>query len=1093
MSQLTVYRASAGSGKTFRLTAEYLKLILRDPRTYAHILAVTFTNKATNEMKHRILSDLYGLAYGCSSDILETLLKEISLSEKEIRERAKETLSRILHDYSRFKVETIDSFFQSILRSLAKELGLGAYLNIILDYQEVLSDSVDRLIESTHSNKLLLDWISKYIEERISEGSNWRVDKDLKDFGKTIFLEVYQAKEKELAIKLSDKDYLNKYREELRLLAENAKKELTDKAELFFRLLDSNGLVIEDFSYGKSGVAGYFLKLRDGQFGSDLLTSRATKAMEDAGGWFSKANLKNAAFQSLANTTLIQLLNETEEIRAYNSLIINSSLLSLRQINNIGLLSDIAKEVRLLNKENNRFLLADTASLLHSMLGKSDASFIYEKTGTVLNHIMIDEFQDTSHMQWDNFRPLLLEGLSQGYESLIVGDEKQSIYRWRNSDWRILNNIEKEPQLKTNVVSKQLDTNWRSEQIVVDFNNELFKEALAMLNSKFEAQYEEPCTELVSAYSAIHQKYSKKERKGFAEIDFLLPTEEISYDEVVCSKLISKVELLQEKGVRAGEIAILVRKNKYIPSIAAYFSTYKAKEGKPGYCYEIVSDEAFRLDASLAVTLLIDSIRLLSESNNPLFITQLLLSWTEDVKGEMDVCQKILLSPETLLSRYKKYLPSEFVRRMEELRRMPLYELFEELSLLFEIEKIPNQESYLFTFFDKVSEFLTDNKSDIRTFLDYWEKKLNSVTIASGNEVQGIRILSIHKSKGLEYHSVLVPYCDWKLGSEVFNENVWCSPQEAPYNGLDLLPIPYNKSMQESIYATDHKQETIQLWTDSMNLLYVALTRARANLIILCKGLDPNTKSKDNFSTISDLVRLTLITGESELLTHGYNGVDQHFEVGEIVSGKEKDTEKKVEQGKVNKFDIKPETLQVPFRSYPGKGKFRQSNQSRLFISEGVLTTPVDRMLDRGKLLHELFATIRTKKEAIPAVQKFVSDGLIKLEEKDEYTNYVQDALTHPMVQEWYSGKYRLFNECTILFKEGEGIEVLSKRPDRVMLDDGAMIVVDFKFGKPEKKYNQQVEMYCQLLREMGYQNISGYLWYVDEKRIDAINTAQLL
>lgn len=1093
MSQLTVYRASAGSGKTFRLTAEYLKLILLAPRNYTHILAVTFTNKATNEMKQRILSELYGLAYGCTSTVLETLLKETLMSEEEIRNRAKETLSHMLHDYSRFKVETIDSFFQSILRSLAKELGLGAYLNIMLDSKEVLSDSVDRLIESTHSNKQLLNWISKYIEEQISEGKNWRVDKDLKEFGKSIFLEVYQAKEKELALKLSDKNYLNRYKNDLRLLAENAKIELMDRAEEFFRVLETNGLAITDLSYGESGAAGYFRKIRDGEFGSNIAGTRARKAMEDAGGWFSKANLKNAAFQSLADTLLVPLINETEELRERKAVIIHSSTLSTKQINNIGLLSDISKEVRLLNKESNRFLLADTASLLHSMLGDSDASFIYEKTGTVLNHIMIDEFQDTSHMQWENFRPLLLEGLSQGYESLIVGDEKQSIYRWRNTDWRILNNIEKDPRLKNNVISKQLDTNWRSEQTVVEFNNELFKEALSMLNGKSETEYDEPCAELVSAYATIYQEHSKKERKGFAEIDFLLKTDENSYEEVVCNELIAKVELLQEKGVRAGEIAILVRKNKFIPNIAAYFSTYKAKEGKAGYCYDIVSDEAFRLDASLAVTLLIDCIRLLSDSSNPLFITQLLLTWTEDVKKEKDVCQKLFLSPDALHTHFNEYLPSEFVRRMEELRRMPLYELFEELSLLFEIEKMANQESYLFTFFDKVSEFLTDNKSDIRTFLDYWEKKLKDVTIASGNEVDGIRILSIHKSKGLEFHSVLVPFCDWKLGSEVNNSTVWCSPQEQPYDGLDLLPITYSDQMKESVYAQDHKQETVQLWTDSLNLLYVALTRARANLIILCKGLDLDAKKQDSFSTISDLIRYTLITGESTLLSHGYNAVDQHFEVGEIVAGKPKETKRRVEQGKVNKFYFKPETLEVPFRSYPGKGKFRQSNQSRLFIAEGVLTTPVNHLLDRGKLLHELFATIRTKEEAVPAVLKFVSEGLIRLEEKDEYIDYVQEALTHPRVQEWYSGKYRLFNECTILFKEGEGPEVLSKRPDRVMLSDEAMIVVDFKFGKPEKKYRQQVAMYCELLLQMGYKNISGYLWYVDDKQIDAINTAQLL
>ena len=1102
MPQLTVYKASAGSGKTWRLTVEYLKLLVANPESYRSILAVTFTNKATSEMKERVLNALHELmhidATAVPEGMTEAVCKELKISPALAKSRATQAIGFLLHDYGRFRIETIDSFFQSVLRNLARELGLGAWLNIELNNESVLGDAVDALIDKASEDKELLQWMTDYMEEQLQEGKSWKIDGVLKKFGHTIFKEYFKEKEKGLNAKLSNKGFLKAYKKELKEVEKVALAALEEAAEKFFKILDDNALSIDDFSRGKTGPCSYFLKLKNGDCSDGVINSYVQQGMDDPANWSTKTSKLKAQITALAAGTLNPLLQETEALRQKLYPRINSARLAGKHLNQVGLLTDIAAEVRELNRENSRFLLSDTNALLKSLIDGADASFVYEKTGTELHHILFDEFQDTSRMQWDTFKPLLAEGLANGHDSLIVGDEKQSIYRWRNGDWRILGSIQQEmrPSL---VEVKKLDSNWRSERNIIDFNNALFTRLERDINQTHTDLFGGESAELSNAYSDVIQQSGKKEVNGLVKIDFISAKNDSIYRPMVLKKLIQQVETLQRDGIRPDQIAILIRVNKHIPEIGEYFAEYKASDQHdPSLCYDVVSDDAFLLKSSRSVQILIDALSLLNDPLNPIPQALLKLDYLTDVQafeGAMHPLFNQMDRPKSFQTNtvYKKtyvdsnpdqpVLPAAFVERFEALQRLPLYELVEELYRLFELERIPAQDSYLHCFMDKLSEYLLHAPSDLGSFLKFWEEQLSETSIPAGSAVNGIRILSIHKSKGLEFHTVLLPFCDWKLLSSV-NFQVWCPPNEEPFNRLDLLPIDYKTEMAQSIFGAEYAEETLQLWVDALNLLYVGFTRAKHNLYVYCRGND-DVKNYKRPTTIANLMQDTLKNGlltgsyetrinEEEALTEA-NYTFGAFSLGAPkVSDLEKPTSVLREKGT---------DLALPFRSFAHKTRFRQSNRSREFCKgrdpNGFTTT----FIDRGKLLHRLFSEIQVENDLPSALQNLLNEGVLETDKVEEYGQTVRTALATAEAKDWYSGKYRLFNECTILCS-GEDGKLQLKRPDRVMLYDNDVQVVDFKFGKPSPAYHKQVRQYMQLLLDMGYANVQGFLWYVDENEV---------
>lgn len=1069
--RLLVYKASAGSGKTFTLAVQYIRQLIEDPYSYRRILAVTFTNKATTEMKERILSQLYGIATSLKSSdgYLKEIMKTSDKSVDEIRRAADTALKNIIHDYSRFRIETIDSFFQSVMRNLARELELGANMTIELNNGDVLSDAVDSMIEKLDRMSPTLYWLLEYIEERIADDKRWNVSSEIKDFGRNIFDEAYIEKGVTLREKLKDTKFIPQYRKKLQEKRESILDTMKGFNEHFQEILKANGLNPTDLKNGARGIGSYFNKIASGKLSNDVRNSTVEKCLEGAENWTTKTSPYKSTIISLADQVLIQILNDAESTRMSSNKVLNSCDMSLRYLNNLQLLMRIDSEVREQNLNHNRFLLSDTNALLHSIIREGDASFVYEKIGTTIDTVMIDEFQDTSRMQWENFHLLLEESLAQKEGSMIVGDIKQSIYRWRNGDWKILAGLDKDRSFRLN--SKTLDTNWRSEANIIAFNNDIFTSACKVLNERYKADEGEDCTQLLDAYSDVRQKTSKDTKEGYIKLSFLKNSEEHPYADTTMELLAEEVDSLVKKDIRVNDIAILVRKNKSIPAIADYFD-----KNTP---YRVVSDEAFRLDASLAVCMLIDGLRYISEPTDRIACARLAVAYQKEIlKKDVDYNTVLLNSVED-------YLPAEFRLLQPELNLMPLYELLEKLFVIFRMDMIEEQDAYLCAFYDAVTEYMQNNSSELTSFLTYWSETLYARTIPSG-EISGIRILSIHKSKGLEYHTVLLPFCDWKMENETFNHMLWCKINEAdadkePFCELDLTPVNYSSAMAESYFSDSYREERLQLWVDNLNLLYVAFTRACKNLIVWCKDEQKDTVSRLLRESIDYMKDIEMICNMPEPDEEDEEDKEENdepivYEYGEIcISGEKK------KSVSTNRLVAVPEAVNVKIESLETEIDFKQSNRSADFIrgDEDEEENLRSQYIRQGQLLHTLFASIDTREDLPSAIERLLFEGVIESAEKaEEIRKVAERALNLEEVKDWYSGEWTLYNECSIIYNDEQG-KMQTRRPDRVMMKDDEVVVVDFKFGKKKPEYSTQVREYMSLLSEMGYADIKGYIWYV--------------
>ena len=1035
--QLTVYKASAGSGKTFRLAIEYIKLLIDDPTAYKNILAVTFTNKATEEMKSRILSQLYGLWKGLpdSGDYLEKIVEETGKPQELIAQKAGEALTTIIHDYHGFCVETIDSFFQSVLRNLARELDLTANLRVSLNDDQVEAQAVDELIDELSRTSLMLQWIIDYINENIDNDKGWNVIKQIKSFGQTIFKDFYKDEQDKLTEVFNDETFFKRYTGKLRQLKKNAQETMLQYAETFNDLLAENGLSVDSLSNKGRGIASYFKKITGNDWSADKCRNKTLENhLADATKWSSKTNPDYARVVDLASTTLIPLLEDTERARSLQWKIYVSADLTLHHLNQLRLLGSIQQRVSAINGEAGRFLLSDTQHFLHQFMDGSDSPFIFEKMGVRLKHIMIDEFQDTSTVQWNNFKVLLEETMSHD-TNLIVGDVKQSIYRWRSGDWRLLNNIQDEFSNEQLYIDN-MDTNFRSAKNIIDFNNNFFIEAAEIEYQRVLAVNPDEAEQLKRAYADVKQETPEgKKDEGLVRIT-LLPSAD--YDDNTIETVINTVRELKSEGIAEHDICILVRSNRYIPVIADAFMR-KMPE------VNIVSDEAFRLDASLAVNTLILAFRSLVTPSEPLIEANLRKAYKR-INGTDDL--ELPLSPKLL--------------------SMTLTDMAEEVFSIFHLEKLDAESAYICTFYDQLSKFLLEAGTDLDAFLTEWDDNIYKKTIQS-DHIDGIRMISIHKSKGLEFANVIIPYCDWRIE---MNNTIWCYPDEEPFDELPIVPVNYSKKMHESIYADDYAHEHLQNCVDNLNLLYVAFTRARNNLFVIGRRDSSNSRSR----LVQDVLAKWDVGEELQSLPINY-------EYGQLLK---KDA--KHEEDTQNKFLIPEQAFVVGVESHKNAVTFRQSNQSLDFVHPEEESTDQSRYIKMGNVLHNLFSTISTTADIPRALRRLESEGILYDEDvsAEKLSAMLARRFENPQVASWFAPGWTLFNECSIISVTPEG-EVRKLRPDRVMTDGRQMIVVDFKFGRRNQEYHDQVKQYMDLLCQMGHTNVKGYLWYVYNNQIEEV------
>lgn len=1064
MAPLSIYKASAGSGKTFRLTMGYMELLFRDPMAYKHILAVTFTNKAASEMKSRILERLFQLSVlgdEENSGDLYLLMESTGFDRHKIVVTARELLVRILNDYSRFSVGTIDRFFQGVIRAFTREIGLSAGFNLELDRDRILSEAIDRMFLDLGNDAELLDWMLRLAESRIEDSKGWNFRQDIENLGQELFSEAYQAimLQKDAQI---DRKQLNKFKKELSGQRDATVRKIREIASSAQESMQSSGYTLDDFYRKSTGVASFFNKVINED--KLYLTPTQKLAISDMSRWIStkEQDSRKTAFIEAelmprlgSSRALIQVLNSINEVD--------------RNIFTLGILGDLSARIYDITDEKNLFLLSDASRFLKGLIGNNPTPFIYEKTGNFIEHIMLDEFQDTSVFQWENFRPLIEHSLSIGKESIIVGDVKQSIYRWRNSDWKILAEKVVKSFRGHEITEVPLDKNWRSCELIIRFNNTLFSSASSlvkelvtnavedlMVSEEFRIRWKNL---LELAYDQVEQKIPDDSigSGGFVKGE-ILESDDISFRDLALDKIPGWIRELEDAGYRAGEIAILVRKNKEGAEVAKVLMEIMQENPDPGYNFNFVSNESLYLDSNTAIKFLISVLHFIHNDRDELnVLTMLYFHKLMKEGGQSDPSEALNPGLEII-----NELGEEFIHRLPELKRLPLFELVETLADMFSIDKRPTDLPYLQAFQEIVLKMQQSDPGSLHDFLTYWAEFGSKKTISVSDNQDAIRIITIHKAKGLQYKAVIIPFCDWELspgGSGSKDTILWCNTGGTIFETVPIVPLKFKKSIGETIFAPNYLEEMIMGYIDNLNLLYVALTRAEEAMIIGLTGIEKNGIKRAGHLILETLARTDVQDGPLKMkLSDSLS--DSGFSIGELK------TVLKSEQIEYDRWTI---------GDYPVS--FRNTDlKLRLKSSEYFLNSTIEGSdhLDFGNIMHEIFALIKTPGDVDKAVMKYFREGLLKADDAAIMKDLIKEKISGPEVAAWFEEGNEVLNERE-LFSSAK-----SYRPDRVILRNGKAIVTDYKFGDQElKKYTDQVETYRQLLQELGFSEVDGYIWYV--------------
>ncbi len=1123
-----MYKASAGAGKTYTLAAEFIANLLNDFKTarepHRHQLAITFTRKATTEMKERILENLYELAHCVEEQqaflnvVRQKLL--VPASDREISLMTRSLLRQILHGYDRFHVTTIDSFFQSLLSNLAHELGLTATFKVDLNNDDLLQRGVDKMLQGLEPDSQELKWVSQYIEQRLEDDSDksWRVEHSLSNLARELTKESYVKQRRLLQNFTLDNDLAKRYRDVLHSLKKNSIEEIQQSAQ-----------DVEDFIVGSEGysrisrggdVEKYLHRAMEYKFSTTDPSNTVLKIVDDSGKALKAADKKTGKYDgwtSDLSNHLEQLLTTIDNA----NFTINSCDLSLQHFNELRLLDAISASVQELNTENDTFLLAYTPILFAEMVGKSEASFVFERAGTQFNHVMIDEFQDTSELQWTNLRNLFVENIAHGNSCMLVGDVKQGIYRWRGGDWSGLANI------KDDAITdiQTLDSNFRSGEKIVNFNNAIF---VKMAQVIAEASEEDAAGEggvLTSLYAEDLVKQNPVREGGFVRVliekkpekttssaknkaDAIEASEDNEGETAEFSPeddLREQIMRLYRAGVPFDKMGILVRNNKDSGKLIEYFAEYEKEHAhdKDFVRIELVSDEAYVLSASRGVQLIVKALQYIHNRTDEVALNYVLKHCPEEAKGTVH----------GLLVEWSK----------QSYQMLPFYDLIQQLIHYLELDKQPGEASYLYSLLDMVVAFLDDNVPDLGRFLQVCEESLGKKSVPA-SVVKGVRILTIHKSKGLDFHSVFIPYCNWELVSSGQKQSmIWTSPQEVPFNETPLLPVKLSAAAENSIYKDEYLQELRNQRIENLNLLYVAFTRARQNLVICAPKL-PRNYDKSIVpalqKTITQLGWTDLFHGDVRLeeddtqilLEIAQPSTAECIVATQTTSLEEGKPAKVVNEKTKNPFKINAITERVNLETSNHEVKFRQSQSARLYnaaLMEAVQAGNADgdaanmsntSELDleffakreaaqrRGTLLHHLMEEIESEADVETVLQSAICEGKIApIEEVGEMRKLLHRAMEHEIAKEWFDGTWQLYRECTILTRDENG-NVHAPRPDRVMMRGDEAIVVDYKFGLPRPDYHEQVRHYCQLLQQMGKQNVKGYLWYVASGIVETVS-----
>jgi ATP-dependent helicase/nuclease subunit A len=1041
----TLYRSSAGSGKTRTLAKEYIKLALQwQSEYYRHILAVTFANKATQEMKERILLYLDQFARGEKNNLSEEVKAELNFTDAQLKEKSSDVLSSLLHHYSQFSISTIDSFFQRVIRSFTREAGLLGNFRLEVDNDLVMDDVIGELMDELGpDNKQLTDWVVQFSRDRLTEGENWNITYALKSFFQEIFKEQFKEVEEQI---LKPDEEGRVYKEILGTLGkevaifENFMKVRAQKA---LESIERNGITVEDFSYKDQGTAyKYFQEFARGKyFSAD--GSRIQSAATSSADWSAKKAYNYQKLKDLAEHELISLLNEMIAYDAGNYERYKSAIEVLKNFYAFGLISDITRKLKTYKQENNIMLLSDAPQFLNGIINNSDTPFIYEKVGSFFKNYLIDEFQDTSAFQWQNFLPLLKEAGDQGQKSLIVGDVKQSIYRWRGGDLGLLQTDVTDRFGSDQVEVLPLNTNYRSAGKIVEFNNNLFKKAAVIVQQLTE----QPLPGEV--FGDVEQKVSRFTDKGYVHIEFVEKQEGEDWQEQALRQLPHWIEQLQDKGAALRDIAILVRTNKEGQRIANYLLQFRSSpDAKPGYRYEVVSNESLRLDTSRSVSLLINAMMYINNPNDTIARGQIAF----ELARERNLGK---IFTEAGKNNLAEIFPPEFLLNYHQFKRLSLFELTEDLIRIFQLGETEEELAYLQAFQDLILEFSAREKTDLTSFLEWWELYKDKKSIQVSASVDAVNIITIHKAKGLQYKFVLIPFCNWRLNHEI-NPLMWVKSEQEPFKKLGYLTVRYSGSLEKTYFKKDYEDEFTKAYLDNLNVMYVAFTRAEEGLIAFA----PKPYA-EKISTAGDLLYAALQQNSN------FTGAEFKSGTLELLQKEEKGDEYQT----------------LVLKRYPSHN-WRDKLVIKREGSEYFETTVSEKRtkINRGILVHTVLSKIQYKNQAGDALQEFFLNHALSEEDQKAVVEQIQQILHHKQISAWFSREWEVKNESVILLP-GQ----MQQRIDRIMFSPKKTVIIDYKTGERKEKDKRQMEGYALVLAQMGYPNVEAYLVYLKDMVVEEV------
>lgn len=1085
-AKLSIYTASAGAGKTHTLTGRYLKLALSNPQLFRHIQAVTFTNKATAEMKDRILNELHILAQDRESGFRTMLMQELGLARQQLKEKAAALLQAILCEYSSFRIKTIDSFFQEVMRAFAYELGLNGRYSISFEQSLLLDEAVRQILQQVdpQQDPSTAEWIERLITESIEDGKSYNISRQLVGIGWELFKEGLS----ELAEKseLPNNSVILTCQEQMRSILSQTEERVKALAKRAIDLVDANDLELDSFKSKSTSPVSVFYKLYQGaeiKKPSTLGFKMATDPERALDALITKTakpeikeRISNAYHGGLADC-FADLLHffESDDYKAYNT-----SKLALPLLNRLGLVGRIYEEILALKKDKAIMLISDAPTLLNRIIDESETPFIYEKVGVRIKQQMIDEFQDTSRLQYKNFKPLLLDSLAQGNDNLVVGDVKQSIYRFRNADSSLLGQ-QVEADFASYADPVLMHENWRSRPEIVAFNNAVYpsianaisQQLIATMDNRTE-MHAETYRMIGAAYANAAQEVAapNRDKTGYVRI-FLEPNEAEedlpdsddpddeedslamqSWTEQIYSSLPSLVIDLQQRGYSAGDIAILVRKKHEATKVAEAFNTYVKQAGEEVYSTEFVSEEALLVNAAVSVRFIISLLRFINRPQ----IDSLRQEAFQNYRA-------LYLAKHDSMPQQKDFSQHELELIMQS-RQLTPYEQIDVLVNNFRQELLADETPYLVALLDLAYQFTNEQQENTAAFIKWWQVSGKKECISSADNPNAVNILTIHKSKGLGFKVVILPMVSWKF-NERGNRNpylLWCLSAGTPFAALKRIPIIFSEKMKESYFDRDYYEELNKRYLDSLNLLYVATTRAKDELYLWMKAKDESKKdkAKDEKKLYSN-IHHALFPRLEQMASEGLLEQD---ELGYFL-GKPQTVAKKQTVAKDHSYHLGID--QMLYQHIGHKLSIKLDGTEHYLRRDAI---------DHGILMHAILAKVERKSDIQAAVADSIQEGLLSAHEAQGLQAQLEACIAMPQLAPYYDGSGTVLNEQAILLPNGS-----IQRPDRIVAYTDRTVLIDYKFGEARPEHQSQLRRYAELLGSMGYPKPQAYLLYIEEQK----------